>query len=104
MASVNITVRVDEEVKKEFDEFCDNVGMNMTTAFNMFIKATLRTRELPFVVADFESQRRKQAKKELKEVIEVCQRQSVINGTDKITMDEINAEIAACRREMREQQ
>ncbi|MCL2702654.1 MAG: type II toxin-antitoxin system RelB/DinJ family antitoxin [Defluviitaleaceae bacterium] len=52
MASVNVTIRLDEETKKQFDIFCDNTGMNITTAINMFIKATLRSRELPFVVTD----------------------------------------------------
>ena len=52
MATVNVTVRVDEETKQEFDTFCDNVGINVTTAFSMFIKNTLRTRQLPFVVTD----------------------------------------------------
>ena len=52
MASVNVTVRVDEDVKREFDTFCDNVGINITTAVNMFIKNTIRTRELPFTVTD----------------------------------------------------
>ncbi len=55
MAAVNVTVRVDEDVKKEFDAFCDNVGMNITTAFNMFMRATLRTRQLPFQVTDIAS-------------------------------------------------
>jgi len=54
MKAVNVTVRVDEETKREFDTFCDNVGINITTAFNMFIKATLRTRQLPFTVTDVE--------------------------------------------------
>jgi len=52
MAAVNVTVRVDENTKREFDTFCDNVGINITTAFNMFIKSTLRTRQLPFIVTD----------------------------------------------------
>jgi hypothetical protein len=50
-------------------------------------------------VADTEPQ--KQARKELGEVFRAMQEQSVINGTDKITMDEINEEIAAYRREKR---
>ena len=52
MASTNVTVRLDEDIKKEFDLFCENVGITITTAFNMFVRATLRTRELPFVVTD----------------------------------------------------
>jgi len=52
MATANLTVRVDEGVKKEFDIFCENVGINATSAVNMFIKTVIRTRTLPFVVTD----------------------------------------------------
>ena len=51
MASANITIRVDEETKRQFDAFCENVGLNVTTAIHMFMKNVLRTRELPFVVS-----------------------------------------------------
>ena len=98
MAGVNVTVRIDEEAKRDFDIFCENVGINITTAFNMFIKATLRTRELPFAVTDVEPQ--KQARQALKEAFRTAQKQSVINGTDNMTLDEINAIIAECRQEM----
>ncbi len=97
MGAVNVTVRVDEEIKKEFDTFCDNVGMNITTAFNMFIKATLRTRQLPFSVTDIHPE--KQARKVFKDAFLSSQNQSVINGTDSMTMHEINNEIAAYRQE-----
>ena len=33
MAQTSISVRMDEDLKKQFDEFCSDVGMNMTTAF-----------------------------------------------------------------------
>ena len=45
MPAVNVTIRVDQETKREFDAFCDNVGINITTAFHMYMKAVLRTRE-----------------------------------------------------------
>ena len=86
--STNITIRMDKETKRDFEIFCDNVGINLTTAFNMFVKATLRARALPFAVSDLDS--RNQAGKEFLETIEAMQAQSVINGTDKITMDEID--------------
>ena len=100
MAGVNVTVRIDEETKHDFDVFCENVGINITTAFNMFIKATLRTRQMPFIVTDIDTQ--KSARKELLDAFNSAQTQSVINGTDKITMEEINEEIAVYRREKRE--
>ena len=50
MASTNISIRLDEELKERFEELCEDVGMNMTTAFTMFIKAALRENGLPFAV------------------------------------------------------
>jgi DNA-damage-inducible protein J len=41
---------MDTEVKRQFDEFCAKVGMNTSTAFNMFARAVLRERRLPFEV------------------------------------------------------
>lgn len=50
MAQATITARVDENDKKLFDEFCSDVGLNTSTAVNMFVKAVLRERRLPFEV------------------------------------------------------
>ncbi len=50
MESLNLNVRVDAHDKKEFEQFCSNVGMNVSTAVNMFIKAVLREQKLPFEV------------------------------------------------------
>ncbi|MCL2323025.1 MAG: type II toxin-antitoxin system RelB/DinJ family antitoxin [Oscillospiraceae bacterium] len=102
MGAVNVTVRIDEESKKQFDTFCENVGINITTAFNMFIKATLRERKLPFIVTDIEKQDLKkviESREKLKEVFKAAQEQSIINGTDNITMDEIDEIIAEVRKE-----
>ena len=50
MESLNLSVRVDANDKKKFEQFCENVGMNVSTAINMFIKAVLREQKLPFEV------------------------------------------------------
>ena len=50
MESLNLNVRVDANDKKGFEQFCNNVGMNVSTAINMFIKAVLREQKLPFEV------------------------------------------------------
>jgi len=41
---------MDSDVKRQFDDFCVQVGMNTTTAFNMFARAVLRERRIPFDV------------------------------------------------------
>ncbi len=51
MPQTTITFRTDARVKENFDEFCSEVGMNASVAFNMFMKATLNAGELPFRVS-----------------------------------------------------
>ncbi|MCL2875054.1 MAG: type II toxin-antitoxin system RelB/DinJ family antitoxin [Betaproteobacteria bacterium] len=50
MAQTTFSVRMDSEIKKQFDDFCAKVGMNTTVAFNMFARAVLREKRLPFDV------------------------------------------------------
>jgi DNA-damage-inducible protein J len=51
MDFTTFSVRMDSDVKKQFDSFCAAVGMNATTAFNMFARAVIRERRLPFEVS-----------------------------------------------------
>jgi DNA-damage-inducible protein J len=101
METVNITVRVDKKVKTDFDEFCGNVGINLSTAVNMFFRAALRERRIPFAVSDLDENLNRHARKELGEAFKEAQAQSIINGTDKMTLKEINAIIAESRLEKR---
>jgi DNA-damage-inducible protein J len=48
MAQVNI--RMDDKVKKEADTLFEELGLNMSTAVNIFVKQALRERALPFFV------------------------------------------------------
>ena len=42
--------RVDETDKIKFDAFCTSVGLNTSTAINLFVKAVLRERRIPFEI------------------------------------------------------
>ena len=48
MALSTITARVDEQDKVSFDAFCSSVGLNTSTAINLFVKAVLRQNRIPF--------------------------------------------------------
>ena len=48
MALTTITARVDASDKNRFDAFCANVGINTSSAINMFVKAVLRENRIPF--------------------------------------------------------
>lgn len=51
MAQTNINIRMDKELKKQFDEFCSNIGMTMTTAICVFAKAAIREQKIPFEIS-----------------------------------------------------
>ncbi|MGI6211180.1 MAG: type II toxin-antitoxin system RelB/DinJ family antitoxin [Anaerovoracaceae bacterium] len=48
MAQTNINIRMDETLKKNFDLFCSNVGMSMTTAICIFARTVVREQCIPF--------------------------------------------------------
>lgn len=50
MAQTNTNILMDEELKKNFDEICTELGLNMTTAFNVFARAVVRKHGIPFEV------------------------------------------------------
>lgn len=51
MAQTNINIRMDENLKQQFDLLCSELGLNMTTAFNIFAKTMVRQQKIPFEVA-----------------------------------------------------
>lgn len=51
MPQATVTARVDEKDKKEFDEFCSDVGLNTSTAINLYIKTVLREKRIPFDIS-----------------------------------------------------
>lgn len=53
MATTSITIRMDENLKKQAETLFDEMGLNMTTAITMFAKAVVRQNKIPFeIVAD----------------------------------------------------
>ena len=67
MSQSTISLRVDSEDKAQFEEFCNSTGMNISVAVNMFIKAVLRDRRLPFDVTDIPRTETAQAIKDVRE-------------------------------------
>ena len=50
MGQTTLSIRMDEEIKKRFDVFCADAGMNATVAVNMFARAVLREKRIPFEI------------------------------------------------------
>ena len=53
MAQTNLNIRMDEDLKKEFDLLCEDMGMSMTTAICIFAKKAVRERRIPFEITAY---------------------------------------------------
>jgi DNA-damage-inducible protein J len=51
MSTVNVTFRVDSELKKQADILFSDLGMSLSTAFNVFLRQSVREQQLPFAVS-----------------------------------------------------
>ena len=50
MAQSTFSIRMEDELKKEFDQMCSDFGMSMSTAITVFAKAVVRERKIPFEI------------------------------------------------------
>lgn len=50
MANINVNIRMDSDLKKQFEAFCDDMGLTMTTAINIFVRKAVRENRIPFEV------------------------------------------------------
>ncbi len=51
MSQTTLSVRMDDALKKDFDNVCGELGMSMTTAITMLAKKMTREKRLPFEVS-----------------------------------------------------
>ena len=50
MATTNVTIRMDTELKTQAEELFAELGMNLSTAFNVFVRQSLREGGIPFEI------------------------------------------------------
>ena len=71
MAQTSVNIRMDAELKRQFEEFCADVGMTMTTAFTVFAKKAVRENKIPFEVSgDIPNEETKAALEEARRMTE----------------------------------
>ncbi|MBE6965578.1 MAG: type II toxin-antitoxin system RelB/DinJ family antitoxin [Ruminococcaceae bacterium] len=51
MATANMSIRMDTELKKQAEAMLADMGLNMTTAMNMFLRQVVRQGKIPFEIA-----------------------------------------------------
>ncbi|MCL2216754.1 MAG: type II toxin-antitoxin system RelB/DinJ family antitoxin [Defluviitaleaceae bacterium] len=48
MATTNLNIRIDENLKRQSEEIFNELGLNMSTALTVFLRQTVRSRGIPF--------------------------------------------------------
>ena len=95
MAQTAMTVRMDNQQKAQFDKLCEQFGMSANTAINIFVKAVIRSKSIPFSIqVKEEDEVTAKAKAAFKELRAKADR----GETPELTLDEINEEIREVRR------
>ncbi|MBO8442808.1 MAG: type II toxin-antitoxin system RelB/DinJ family antitoxin [Spirochaetes bacterium] len=89
MAQSTYSIRMDSELKKDFDSICEDFGMSSTTAINVFAKTVVRERCIPFEIKS--GNRGMEAFNALRESARK-------NGIQDMSIDEIDEEISRARK------
>ena len=93
MSQATFSVRMDANLKKQFDELCSDFGMTATTAFNVFAKAVVRERRIPFDITATAKPEENRGLKAFRALREEARK----NGLQNMTLDDINKEISEAR-------
>ena len=49
--TINVTIRLDRDIKERAEALFNDLGMNLSTAYNMFTRQALRERRIPFEIS-----------------------------------------------------
>jgi addiction module RelB/DinJ family antitoxin len=98
--TTNLSIRIDRDLKEEAETVFNALGMNLTTAITVFVRQAVRQKKIPFEIALYpEGDSKSITMLDAIAASERIWKNSVQNGTDTLTMDDIDAEIAASRAE-----
>ena len=95
MAQATFSIRMDEQLKRQMDEICNEFGMTTSTAINIFAKTVVRERRIPFEIKASDDPF---SKERTLEVMKKMRESAIRNGASDMSLDEINAEIDAVRK------
>lgn len=97
MAQQAMTVRLDSQMKAQFDALCEQFGMSANTAINIFVNKVVRCKSIPFTISvtDDKDEVRERAIKAFERIRE----QAESSLEPEMSLEEINQEIRLTREE-----
>lgn len=95
MGQSTISIRVDDKLKKSFDELCSEIGLSSSAAVTIFMKAAVREKRIPFELrTETEDEIRAKGLAAFHKLRAIAQE----NGVAGMSLEEINEEIRSARR------
>lgn len=86
-----INVNVNSEIKKESTEIFESLGINMSTAINMFLTQVVRIKGIPFeVLSPKPSRKLRKALKEADEIVSGKRKTKTYHNVDEMFNDILN--------------
>ena len=97
MAQSAMTVRMDSNIKNQFDKLCQQFGMSANTAINIFINQVIRSRSIPFVISA--SDNSENIRREALSAFRSARLKAEKSEDKELSLEEINKEIKEARKD-----
>lgn len=94
MSQSALTIRLDSELKMQFDSLCEEFGMSTNTAFNIYVRQVVRSRKIPFTI---EATAKEDVMERGRAAVNRMRQAVLDSGQPEMTLDEINEEIRLAR-------
>lgn len=94
MSQSAFTIRLDSELKTQFDSLCEEFGMSTNTAFNIYVRQVVRNRRIPFTI---EAPAKDDVMAKGRAAFYSMRQAAAEAGVQDMSLDEINEEIRLAR-------
>lgn len=94
MSQTALTIRLDSDLKRQFDTLCEEFGMSTNTAFNIYVRQVVRERKIPFMI---EAPAKEDAIVKGRDAFYKMRQAAAEAGIQDMPLDEINEEIRIAR-------
>lgn len=94
MSQSAFTIRLDSDLKTQFDSLCEEFGMSTNTAFNIYVRQVVRNRRIPFTI---EAPAKDDVMAKGRAAFYAMRQAASEAGIQDMSLDEINEEIRLAR-------
>ena len=94
MSQSAFTIRLDSDLKAQFDSLCEEFGMSTNTAFNIYVRQVVRSRRIPFAI---EAPAKDDVMAKGRAAFYAMRQAAAEAGIQDMSLDEINEEIRLAR-------